>query len=233
MAISQLAEFRVGGSLVTGTVPGVPAISAVTVNSNTVTLTWSAAANATGYFVQRTDDGRSVTEVPASGTTYTDANLTPGTTYVYQVQATNSTRRGYPSAFRRASTAGISTAGLKDVTALSSVPPTEQSPGSGGIPGEEIDKVADNDPFTKFIELGATSTWIKVETPADAVITRYTLTSANDFPGRDPQSWTLEGSTNDSTWTVLDTRAGQSFIDRWQKRTFTCNASSQASGTTA
>jgi hypothetical protein len=223
----QLAELRIGGSVVTGTLPGVPAITSVTVNSNAVTLSWSAATNATGYFVQRTDNDRTVTEAPASGTTYTDTNLLPGTTYVYQVQAVNSTRRGFPSAFRRATTPGFSLAGLKDVTALSTAAPTEQFPSSGGVVGEEVDKVTDNNPNSKYIELGRSSTWIKLETPADAVITRYTLTSGNDVPGRDPQSWTLEGSNNDSTWTVLDTRAAQSFVDRLQTRTFTCNTASQ------
>ena len=223
----QLAELRIGGSLVSGTLPGVPAITAVTVNSNAVTLSWSAATNATGYFVQRTDNNRTVTEASASGTTYTDTNLLPGTTYVYQVQAVNSTRRGFPSAFRRATTPGLSLAGLKDVTALSTTAPTEQFPASGGVVGEEVDKVTDNNPNSKYLELDRTSTWIKLEAPADAVITRYTLTSGNDAPGRDPQSWTLQGSNDDSTWTALDTRSAQSFVDRLQTRTFTCNAASQ------
>ncbi|MGC3957796.1 MAG: hypothetical protein QM813_07560 [Verrucomicrobiota bacterium] len=49
----------------------------------------------------------------------------------------------------------------------------------------------------------------------------YALTSANDFPQRDPQDWRLLGS-NDAgkTWTALDVRKGEVFQDRQQRRLF-------------
>lgn len=48
----------------------------------------------------------------------------------------------------------------------------------------------------------------------------YVLTSANDVPGRDPVAWTLYGSADGLLWRTLDNRAGQSFGDRHQSRTY-------------
>jgi hypothetical protein len=48
----------------------------------------------------------------------------------------------------------------------------------------------------------------------------YTITSANDVPSRDPYSWTLEGSNNGTTWTVIDTRSAQDFADRFETRLY-------------
>jgi signal transduction histidine kinase len=59
--------------------------------------------------------------------------------------------------------------------------------------------------------------------PVTRVVRKYALTSANDFPGRDPQDWRLLGS-NDrgATWTTLDTRTGEVFTERHQRRVFVC-----------
>src|SRR6187549_2007561 len=53
------------------------------------------------------------------------------------------------------------------------------------------------------------------------VVQQYALTSANDFPQRDPQDWRLLGSNDGGkTWTTLDTRKGEVFRDRQQRRVF-------------
>jgi hypothetical protein len=54
-----------------------------------------------------------------------------------------------------------------------------------------------------------------------AVVTKYALTSAKDFPGRDPLNWTLRGSNDGAAWTTLDARTAQEFPKRLQKREFT------------
>src|SRR5690349_21690856 len=58
------------------------------------------------------------------------------------------------------------------------------------------------------------------------VVQQYALTSANDFPQRDPQDWRLLGSNDGGkTWTTLDTRKDEVFRDRQQRRVFkTSNA---------
>jgi signal transduction histidine kinase len=53
------------------------------------------------------------------------------------------------------------------------------------------------------------------------VVQEYALTSANDFPQRDPQDWRLLGSNDGGkTWTTLDTRKNEVFRERHQRRVF-------------
>jgi signal transduction histidine kinase len=53
------------------------------------------------------------------------------------------------------------------------------------------------------------------------VVRQYALTSANDFPQRDPQNWRLLGSNDGGkTWVTLDVRQGEVFHERHQRRLF-------------
>ncbi len=54
-------------------------------------------------------------------------------------------------------------------------------------------------------------------------INSYTIRSANDEASRDPRDWTLEGSDNGTTWAVVDTQIGQTWSNRNQARSFTCD----------
>ncbi|MET0496004.1 MAG: GH92 family glycosyl hydrolase, partial [Actinoplanes sp.] len=85
---------------------------------------------------------------------------------------------------------------------------------------EGVGNLNDGDPNTKWLVDTPTS-WAqyKLDAPAEAV--KYSLTSANDAPERDPRDWNLQGSTDGSTWATLDTRTGQSFDQRFQTKTFT------------
>ncbi len=56
----------------------------------------------------------------------------------------------------------------------------------------------------------------------------YTLSSANDAPGRDPSAWTLEGSNDKTDWKIIDEHSGQSFADRFMTREFKLPANEQA-----
>ena len=52
-------------------------------------------------------------------------------------------------------------------------------------------------------------------------ITGYALTSANDFPLRDPRDWRLEGSNDGGkTWQTLDVRRNERFAHRMEYRVF-------------
>ncbi len=78
-------------------VPAVPAgLTATAVSSSQVDLSWTAAANATGYNIYRanaayvaTSLANKITATPITGTTYNDTGLTAGTTYFYRVAAVN------------------------------------------------------------------------------------------------------------------------------------------------
>ncbi len=73
-----------------------------------------------------------------------------------------------------------------------------------GSPGGEIPPyLVDNDTLTKVLT-GNTDVWIDILTNHMSVVTAYTITSANDAPGRDPKDWTLQGWNADSaSWDTL------------------------------
>ncbi|MEI6605174.1 MAG: DUF6288 domain-containing protein [Verrucomicrobiota bacterium] len=76
---------------ITSMLAAVPANLIATPSSNSVTLTWSASAGATGYNVKRslTSGGTFGFLAIASGAGYTDLTAVNGTTYYYAVSATN------------------------------------------------------------------------------------------------------------------------------------------------
>ncbi|WP_335965036.1 discoidin domain-containing protein [Galbibacter sp. PAP.153] len=95
--------------------------------------------------------------------------------------------------------------------------------GDGPDGGEGSLKLVDNDIYTKFLVGGLPSDfelWLQQELSSQQVVNRYTLTSGNDAPERDPIDWELQASNDGSTWTTLDTRSGESFSNRNQTREF-------------
>ena len=88
--------------------------------------------------------------------------------------------------------------------------------------GEGIAKLTDGNYGSKYLT-GNRETWVKFKTNAPSIVTRYKLVSGNDAPERDPLNWKLEGSNDDSNWTVLDTRSGIKFPLRKQLLTFEFN----------
>ncbi|MFG1992682.1 ThuA domain-containing protein [Actinoplanes sp. NPDC048988] len=98
--------------------------------------------------------------------------------------------------------------------------PVAKVSASGENPPNEISsKLTDGDANTKWLTRTATG-WVVYELASPAKITGYALTSANDFDGRDPRDWTLQGSADGSAWTDLDRRTGQTFPERFQTRRF-------------
>ncbi|MEV5079657.1 GH92 family glycosyl hydrolase [Streptomyces sp. NPDC056159] len=85
--------------------------------------------------------------------------------------------------------------------------------------GEVKENLVDGESGTKWLTFEPTG-WVEFDFDKPVKITRYALTSANDFDGRDPKDWTLKGSTDGKDWKALDTRTGESFSERFQTRTF-------------
>jgi PKD repeat protein len=104
-----------------------------------------------------------------------------------------------------------------DITALSGGLLTSQFDDSPS--GEGIEKLVDDFSSTKFLTFNSSS-WIQFKSPRSYLISKYTLTSANDAPERDPLSWTLAGSDNGVTYYTIDTQSGQDFPDRGLKKEF-------------
>lgn len=225
-APTQLSELRVGGSLPSGTVPAAASNLVVSVSGTTATVRWSPVSGANGYLVQRMgDDGLRLVEFSSTGTSFSDANLSPGTPYIYRVQARNNTLRAFPTASKRVLVAPAAT-GLKDLTALSAFAPSDQY-GTTGFEG--VERITDNSVGTKYL-VNAPATWLQQRTQTSSVVSQYSLTSGNDAAERDPLSWTLEGSSTGAagSWTVLDTRANQGFANRNQTRVFNANTAGTA-----
>ncbi|WP_407939611.1 ThuA domain-containing protein [Motilibacter aurantiacus] len=98
--------------------------------------------------------------------------------------------------------------------------PAESATANGPNPAAETpDKLIDGNPSTKWLAFARTGL-ITVKLRQSTVIKRYSLTSANDSEDRDPLDWTLEGSTDGTTWAPLDTKTNQDFPQRFQLRGF-------------
>ena len=107
---------------------------------------------------------------------------------------------------------------LADVARGGSVSASAENSGSG----EGAARAFDDDSLTKWLAFQSTP-WLRYQLPSAKTVKLYTLTSANDFPARDPRAWTLQASNDGSTWVTLDTRTGQDFPWRFQTRAFAIN----------
>lgn len=91
---------------------------------------------------------------------------------------------------------------------------------------ESKEMAFDNTTNTKWLTNGPTTGWIQFQFPNGTMytITRYSITSADDTPSRDPRNWTLYGSNDGSNWDAVDTQNNQSWTDRFQRREFACTS---------
>lgn len=85
--------------------------------------------------------------------------------------------------------------------------------------GSDIGKLADNDYRTKYMTSHSTAE-IVFEADKAFAATSYSLVSAADAPECDPSGWTLSGSEDGTSWTVLDTKSGETFANRGQRKNF-------------
>ncbi len=89
--------------------------------------------------------------------------------------------------------------------------------------GEVKENLVDGEPSSKWLTFEPTG-WVEFDLDAPAKVVTYALTSANDHAERDPRDWVLKGSADGEDWTVLDTRTGESFPERFQTRTYDLTA---------
>ncbi|MFI5606607.1 GH92 family glycosyl hydrolase [Amycolatopsis sp. NPDC051903] len=105
---------------------------------------------------------------------------------------------------------------------------TETSASSENTDGGEVSaNLVDGTTDTKWLSWEPTA-WAQITLSEPVAITHYALSSANDFPGRDPQDWTLQGSNDAQSWTDLDKQSGQSFDARFQEHQYQLAAPSAA-----
>jgi predicted alpha-1,2-mannosidase len=85
--------------------------------------------------------------------------------------------------------------------------------------GEVKENLADGEPGTKWLAFASTG-WAEFDLDEPVKAVTYALTSANDVAERDPRDWTLKGSTDGKDWKTLDTRAGETFAERFQTKSY-------------
>lgn len=90
-------------------------------------------------------------------------------------------------------------------------------------PQQEIGSTTDGKVETKWciIHEGKPVVWQIDAGPKGAKPASYRFTSAEDVPERDPRTWTLEGSSDGRTWTVLDEHKDEPvFAKRHEAKSF-------------
>ena len=99
------------------------------------------------------------------------------------------------------------------------------NPGGSNPVGEGPTQVIDNNIATKWLDFNFASggalvgsSQLDIDTGVGNTVTfnGYKWATANDSPERDPVSWTISGSNNGSSWTVLDTKVDQTITDTRQ-----------------
>jgi hypothetical protein len=81
---------------------------------------------------------------------------------------------------------------------------TNHYPTSNNSPaGEGAANAFDNNPNTKYLNFDKMNAGVTVKLNAGRVVTGFTLTTANDFSGRDPTSYKLYGSNDGANWTLI------------------------------
>jgi hypothetical protein len=81
--------------------------------------------------------------------------------------------------------------------------------------GEGAANAFDNNPSTKYLNFDKKNAGVTVKLNAGKVVTGFTLTTANDFSGRDPTSYKLYGSNDGSTWVLISEAAVSLSEDRF------------------
>lgn len=89
--------------------------------------------------------------------------------------------------------------------------------------GLDVTKLTDKSKATKYLTFH-NKAWVQFKSNLPYVLGRYTLTSANDVPNRDPGSWTVSGSNDGANWTLIDTQTGITFANRFEEKSFSVNS---------
>jgi gliding motility-associated-like protein len=213
----QLAEWRILAAVA----PQAPTdLVALSPSGSEVVLSWKDVSNSeAGFDVESSIDSTAFTlveTVPINATTFTHTGLKVSTKYYYRVTAKNNFGKSAYTNTADATTLSFPEA-LVDLTNNGGDLTVQQDNTSNA--NENSPKFIDNNANTKFL-VSSGNIWIQYISKDKAILTKYTLTSANDAADRDPKDWKLEGSNNGTNWTTLDTRANENFANRFQKNTY-------------
>ena len=105
---------------------------------------------------------------------------------------------------------------------------TASNPGgsAGGGGSENASNTIDGSLSNKLCDLNATGNnpmSLVIDTGSSVTFNGYKYGTANDAEDRDPISWTVSGSNDNSNWTVIDTRSNETITS--SRNTYTSNYS--------
>jgi hypothetical protein len=93
---------------------------------------------------------------------------------------------------------------------------TNHYPTSNNSPASEgASKAFDNNPNTKYLNFDKQNAGVTIKLNAGRVVNEFTLTTANDFSGRDPTSYKLYASNDGVNWTLIQEGALSLSNDRF------------------
>ena len=88
--------------------------------------------------------------------------------------------------------------------------------------GEDVTKAIDGQTSTKYLNFNILNTGLTVNTnKPGVVVNRFDLTTANDFPERDPISYQIQGSNNGTSWSAITSGTVPCNSTRFLTRSFT------------
>lgn len=70
-------------------------------------------------------------------------------------------------------------------------------------PGEGAANAFDGNPNTKYLNFDKANAGVTVKLSQGRVVKKFTITTANDYSGRDPTSYKLYGSNDGTNWTLI------------------------------
>ncbi len=82
---------------------------------------------------------------------------------------------------------------------ISAITPTSYN----SPPGEGAANAFDGNTGTKYLNFDKKNAGVTVKLSQGRVVQKFTITTANDFSGRDPTSYKLYGSNNGTNWTLI------------------------------
>lgn len=239
---AEVQFFGIAAGLEAPVVPN--GLNAAAVSSYQADVAWNAVPGAAGYYVKRAVISGGPYTIVANGrfTSFSDTDLKGGKTYHYVVSALNNEGQSADSA----EVAVTTPVQLVNVAPGGNVWASRDN--SAWNPAEGAASACDGVISTKWYTGGNSgyAGWLKADLGQGnaQMVVRYDLTSANDVPGRDPSNWKLYGSNDAAAWTLLDTRTGEVFAERYQTRQYSIsnttayryyqlNVTSNYSGSTA
>lgn len=209
-----------GDGRVFASVPESPYAVVANAGRHGATIRWLPSVGAARYIIKRasTAEGpfKKVGEAEGTKTVYLDkptASAPQQTIYWYTVSAANDTGESANAKPDRTTVPWY-------VVEVEMVGPVTASSG-GGSEGPE--KAFDRSTATKWFTGDGAQAWIQIDLGKGKAVApiAYDICTANDEPGRDPRDWTLEGSGDGKTWSVLDRREGNVFgNERHQRHRF-------------